>query len=71
MKKQQSIHDSSKALLTENEDFQSQARLLGSFFHLLLRIDKRVNPGLYESNKDRNRSYTPEGGPDGFRIGRD
>ena len=71
MKKQRSIHGSSKVLLTENEGSQSQAKLLGPFFHLLLRIDKRNNPGLYESDKDRNRSCTSEGGPDGLRIGRD
>jgi len=29
------------------------------FFRLLLEIDKRNNPGLYENQKSRNRSHPP------------
>jgi len=36
---------------TPSNEGASSIHHLGQFFHLLLRIDRRNNPGLYESNK--------------------
>jgi hypothetical protein len=58
MKKQKSIHTSTPL----KESFSSEDRL-GRFFALLLQIDQRNNSGLYESNKNRDRTDSSTGRP--------
>lgn len=38
-----------------NLDFEAKQNLVG-FFHLLYKIDKRINPHLYENNGNPNHS---------------
>jgi hypothetical protein len=54
MKKQRSVHIPCKAAPLMNELVISSEERLGRFFSLLLQIDKRKHPELYESQKSRN-----------------
>lgn len=42
-----------------NENFEAGQNLTG-FFRLLLEIDKRNNPNLYENNRDTNNTNKSE-----------
>lgn len=54
MKKQRSDHRSGKDFPMRGKSSSSPKNVLGAFFALLLRIDKRNNPSFYEGHKDTN-----------------